>query len=398
LVLLIGAGLMLRTLMQLWTLDPGFDPHNVINFGITPSTSLPDQSPEAIRAVLRQLHSTVQEVPGVEDVSLQWGANPMQGDTETTFITEGQQPTARQADLPFALDYVVEPEYLKAMRIPLLRGRFISDSDNEHSTRIAVIDSSFAREYFAGQDPIGKHVSIFDFDQDTTQRTWMPLTVVGVVGHVSQFGLSDDPSRPLHAQLYRPLMQGPNRVVKDIAHGMGVYVRFKAPLNPETIFQTISQRLSSSNDQIIVSGNESEEEVVARSIASQRFSLALLSAFAGLALLLASIGIYGVLSYLVGQRTQEIGVRMALGAQRVDVLRMVVEDGARMTFAGTAIGLVAAVGLTRLMTKMLFGVRPLDPLTFGAVSVILCGIALVACYLPARRAMKVDPMVALRYE
>jgi predicted permease len=398
LVLLIGAGLMLRTLMQLWTVDPGFDPHNVINFGITPPTSLPDQSPEAIRAVLRRLHSTVQEVPGVEDVSLQWGANPMQGDTETTFIPEGQQSTARQADLPFALDYVVEPEYLKAMRIPLLRGRFISDSDNEHSSRIAVIDSSFAREYFPGQDPIGKHVSIFDFDQDTTQRTWMPLTVVGVVGHVSQFGLSDDPTRPLHAQLYRPLMQGPNRVMKDLAHGMGVYVRFKAPLNPETIFQTISQTLSSANDQMIVSGNESEEEVVARSIASQRFSLALLSAFAGVALLLASIGIYGVLSYLVGQRTQEIGVRMALGAQRVDVLRMVVEDGVRMTFAGTAIGLVAAVGLTRLMAKMLFGVRPLDPLTFGAVSVILCGIALVACYLPACRAAKVDPMVALRYE
>jgi predicted permease len=384
--------------MQLWTVDPGFDPHNVINFGITPPTSLPDKSPGAIRAVLRQLHSTVQDVPGVEDVSLQWGANPMQGDTETTFMTEGQQPTARQADLPFALDYVVEPEYLKAMRIPLLRGRFVDQSDNEYSARVAVIDSSFAREYFAGQDPIGKHVSIFDFDQDTTQRTWMPLTVVGVVGHVSQFGLSDDPTRPLHAQLYRPLMQGPNRVMKDIAHGMGVYVRFQAPLNPETIFQTISQTLSSANDQMIVSGNESEEEVVARSIASQRFSLALLSAFAGVALLLASIGIYGVLSYLVGQRTQEIGVRMALGAQRVDVLRMVVEDGARMTFAGTAIGLVAAVGLTRLMAKMLFGVRPLDPLTFGAVSVILCGIALVACYLPACRAAKVDPMVALRYE
>ena len=179
LVLLIGAGLMLRTLMQLWTVDPGFDPHNVINFGITPPTSLPDKFLEAIRAVLRQLHSTVQDVPGVEDVSLQWGANPMQGDTETTFMTEGQQPTARQADLPFALDYVVEPEYLKAMRIPLLRGRFVDQSDNEYSARVAVIDSSFAREYFAGQDPIGKHVSIFDFDQDTTQRTWMPLTVVG---------------------------------------------------------------------------------------------------------------------------------------------------------------------------------------------------------------------------
>ena len=149
---------------------------------------------------------------------------------------------------------------------------------------------------------------------------------------------------------------------------------------------------------MIVYGSESEEEVVARSIASQRFSLILLGAFAGLALLLAGIGIYGVLSYLVGQRTREIGVRMALGAQRLDVLRMVLGDGARMTMVGAAIGLVAALALTRLMASMLFGVRPTDPVTFAAVAVLLCSIALFACYLPARRAAKVDPMVALRYE
>ncbi len=398
LVLLVGAGLMLRTLMQLWRVDPGFDPHNVINFGITPATSLPGRSPEAIRAVLRQLHSTVQEVPGVDAVSLHWGANPMQGDTETTFLAEGQPPPARKADLPFALDYIVEPEYLTAMRIPLLRGRLISDSDNEHSNRIAVIDSSFAEEYFAGQDPIGKNVSIFDFASDLTQRTWMQLTVVGVVGHVSQFGLSDDPSRPLHAQLYRPLMQGPNRVIQDVAHGMGVYVRFKSPLNAEALFQSIRKKLTNDNDQMIVSGNESEDEVVARSIASQRFALFLLGSFAVLALLLASIGIYGVLSYLVGQRTQEIGVRMALGAQRLDVLRMVLKDGTRMMLAGVAIGVVVALALTQLMANMLFGVKPTDPVTFGGVAVLLCGIALLACYFPARRAMRVDPMVALRYE
>ena len=149
---------------------------------------------------------------------------------------------------------------------------------------------------------------------------------------------------------------------------------------------------------MIVYGSESEEEVVARSIASPRFSLILLGAFAGLALLLAGIGIYGVLSYLVGQRTREIGVRMALGAQRLDVLRMVLGDGARMTMVGAAIGLVAALALTRLMASMLFGVRPTDPVTFAAVAVLLCDIALFACYLPARRAAKVDPMVALRYE
>jgi len=177
-----------------------------------------------------------------------------------------------------------------------------------------------------------------------------------------------------------------------------VFVRSQTPLAPGAFFESIRQKLLASNRDMIVYDNESEEEVVASSIASQRFSLILLGAFAGLALLLAGVGIYGVLSYLVGQRTHEIGIRMALGAQRLDVLRMVLQDGARMTLAGTAIGVIAALGLTQLMASMLFGVRPTDPVTFGLVTMALCGIALFACYLPARRAAKVDPMVALRYE
>jgi putative ABC transport system permease protein len=397
LVLLVGAGLMLRTLMHLWGLDPGFDPHNVLNFDITPPPSLASQSPDAIRAVFRNTDSMIQSVPGVESVSLLYGANPMEFDNERTFIIEGQQPTTRLADLPYTLDYTVEPAYLKTMRLPLLRGRFLTEADSEHSARITVIDASFAEKYFPGVDPIGKHISIFDFDSGP-ERTWIPFTVVGVVGHVNQFGLSEDASQPLQAQMYRPIIQNSDRTIKDVARGLGVFVRFQSPLNAAAVFQGIRKKLLADNDQMIVSGNESEEEVVARSIAGQRFSLALLGVFAGLALLLASIGIYGVLSYLVGQRTQEIGVRMALGAQRLDVLRMVLQDGARMTLAGTAIGIVAALGLAPLMASMLFGVRPTDPITFGAVAVLLSGIALLACYVPARRAAKVDPMVALRYE
>jgi predicted permease len=397
LVLLVGAGLMLRTLMHLWELDPGFDAHNVINFDITPPPSLASQSPDAIRAALRNADSMIRSVAGVESVSLMYGAHPMEFDNERTFIIEGQQPTTRLADLSYALDYTVEPAYLKTMRIPLLRGRFLTDADNEHSARSTVIDASFAEKYFHGVDPIGKHISIFDFDSGP-ERTWVPFTVVGVVGHVNQFGLSEDASQPLQAQMYRPITQNFDRTIKDAARGLGVFVRFQSPLNAETVFQAIRKRLLADNDQMIVSGNESEEEVVAQSIASQRFSLALLSAFAGIALLLASIGIYGVLSYLVGQRTREIGVRMALGAQRLDVLRMVLGDGARMTLMGAAIGLVAALALTRFMASILFGVRPTDPATFVVVAVLLCGIALFACYLPARRAAKVDPMVALRYE
>jgi predicted permease len=399
LVLLVGAGLMCRTLVQLWRVDPGFDPRNVSFFEVTPPPSLVNQSPDAIRAALRQINATLRSMPGVEAVSLHDGALPMESDNERGFLLEGQEPPKQRTEyFPQTLEYTVEPEYLKTMRIPLLRGRFLRDEDNENSARVVVIDASFAQQYFAGQDPIGKRIRIFEFGSDSNQRVLLPLVIVGVVGHVNQWGLAEDASQPLQAQMYRPIMQNGAVYMKGLARGFNVFVRSKTPLAPEAFFESIRQKLLAGNRDMIVYDNESEEEVVAQSIASQRFSLILLGAFAGLALLLAGIGIYGVLSYLVGMRTREIGVRMALGAQRLDVLRMVLRDGARMTMVGAAIGLVAALALTRLMASMLFGVRPTDPVTFAAVAVLLCGIALFACYLPARRAAKVDPMVALRYE
>lgn len=399
LVLLVGAGLMCRTLVHLWKLDPGFDPHNVTFFEVTPPPSLVDQPTDAVLASLRQISATLHSVPGVESVSLHDGAVPMSWDSERGFLLEGQEPPTQQnKHFQQALEYTVEPEYLKTMRIPLIRGRFLNDEDNENAARVVVIDSSFAQQYFAGQDPMGKRIRIFDFGSDSSQRILLPLTIVGVVGHVNQWGLAEDASRPLHAQMYRPITQIGTVYTKGLARGFHVFVRSRTPLASEAFFESIRQKLLADNRDMIVYGNESEEEVVARSIASQRFTLILLGAFAGLALLLAGIGIYGVLSYLVGQRTREIGVRMALGAQRLDVLRMVLSDGARMTMAGAFIGLVAALALTRLMASMLFGVRPSDPITFAAVAVLLCGIALFACYIPARRAAKVDPVVALRYE
>jgi predicted permease len=399
LVLLVGAGLMCRTLIGLWKVDPGFDPRNVSYFEVTPSPSLVSQPQDAIHAALRQISATLHSVPGVEAVSLHDGALPMESDNERGFLLEGQEPpTQRTKNIQQTLEYTVEPEYLKTMRIPLLRGRFLSDEDNENAARVVVIDANFAQQYFDGQDPIGKHIRVFELASDSNQRVLTPLAIVGVVGHVNQWGLAEDASHPLRAQMYRPILQSEKAEWKNLAQGFNVFVRSKTPLASEAFFESIRQKLLASNRDMIVYDNESEEEVVADSIASQRFSLILLGAFAGLALLLAGIGIYGVLSYLVGQRTQEIGVRMALGAQRLDVLRMVMQDGARMTLAGTAIGIVAALGLTQLMASMLFGVRPTDPVTFGLVAVVLCGIALFSCYLPARRAAKVDPMVALRYE
>ncbi len=399
LVLLVGAGLMCRTLMQLWEVDPGFDPRNVTYFEVTPPPSLVNQPPDAIIAALRQISATLHHVPGVEAASLHAGALPMESDNETGFLLAGQEPPKlRTEGFQQTLEYTVEPEYLKTMRIPLLRGRFLSDEDNENSARVMVIDASFAQQYFAGQDPIGKRIRIFEFGSDSNQRVLIPLVIVGVVGHVNQWGLAEDSGQPLQAQMYRSIMQNGAVYMKGLARGFNVFVRSKTPLAPEAFFESIRQKLLAGNRDMIVYDNESEEEVVAQSIASQRFSLILLGAFAGLALLLAGIGIYGVLSYLVGLRTREMGVRMALGAQRLDVLRLVLRDGARMTMVGAAIGLVAALALTRLMASMLFGVRPTDPVTFAAVAVLLCSIALLASYIPARRAAKVDPMVALRYE
>src|ERR1700758_2015879 len=226
LVLLVGAGLMLRTLMQLWGLDPGFNPHNVIHFAVVPPPSLAQRPPDEVRAVLRQIDSTVHSVPGVDYASLQWGAQPMEGDDEVGVWPEGQQQPTRQSDSTNSLEYIIEPEYLKAMRIPLLRGRSLTDADIEHTQRVALIDSGFANKYFPGRDPIGKHVKILEFDSDPVQRTWIPLVVVGVVGHVNQWGLAEDAARPLQAQMYLPLMQESDVVTKLLAQGAEVFVRF----------------------------------------------------------------------------------------------------------------------------------------------------------------------------
>jgi len=290
-VLLIGAGLMARTLLQLWRVDPGFDPHNVVTFGIHPDPSLAEQSPDRIRAFVRQVRSSMHSIPGAEYVSIERGAQLMESDNEIAFWVDGHTPPPRQVDLPLTLEYSVEPEYLKVMRIPLLRGRFTTDSDNEHSARVVVIDSGFAQKYFRGQDPIGKHVNILDYDTGASHRSFLPLLVVGVVGHVNQFGLADDSKSSLQAQIYLPFLQTPDMAMKYVAQEMSVFARYPPSLNAKSFFQTMRSQLLASNKDMIVSDNQSEDEIVAQSIASQRFSVILLGIFAALALLLASIGI-----------------------------------------------------------------------------------------------------------
>ena len=387
LVLLAGAGLMIRSLAKLWSVDPGFDPHNVLTFYMSfPSAS---SSPDAIRAHWRQIHDSLDAIPGIEAASLSAGSIPMRGDSDLPFWLEGQPKPSSQADMKSSLFYLVQPDYLKVMKIPLQRGRFLPPQDNEHSPLVTVIDERFAQLYFRGQNPIGKRVN-FDILNTTTAE------IVGVVGHVKQWGLDEDSTSPLQAQCYFPIAQLPDQFMPLVARGVGVAVRTNG--SPLAQVGAIRRALSQINSQQVMYGTETMDGIISDSLAARRFSMILLGIFAALALVMSCVGIYGVISYLAGQRTHEIGIRMALGAERRDVLRMVLGEGAKMALVGVAIGLVAAFGLTRLMANMLFGVSAHDPLSFAGVAVLLILVALAACYIPARRAMKVDPMVALRYE
>jgi predicted permease len=390
LVLLIGAGLMLRSLVQLWNVDPGFNPRNILTFGFSLSPSTLQTSPDSIRASFRNAESQIASTPGVQSASLSWGAFPLSGDDEWLFWRDGQlKPTSRN-EMNWAIDYVVDPAYLNIMETPLRSGRFFTAQDDEHSPRVVVVDDVFARQYFSNENPVGKRVFLENGQED------MQAEIVGVVGHVKQWGLDSDDTERLRAQLYFPFMQLPDHIMALAPIGMRVVVRSRG--SAPGVFDSIRHTVQKMNSEQIVSGVQTMEEIISTSIANQRFAMILLAAFAALALLLSSIGIYGVISYLVGQQTREIGLRMALGAQRRDVLQLVLGKGVKSALLGVAIGIAAALGLTRLMSGMLYGVAATDPLTFAVVAVLFMGIALAACYIPARRAMRVDPMVALRYE
>jgi ABC-type antimicrobial peptide transport system permease subunit len=249
---------------------------------------------------------------------------------------------------------------------------------------VAVVDDVLADKFFPGQDPIGKRLHL--------NSTGEIVEIVGVVGHVKQWGLDTDDTQALRAQMYTPFMQLPGNAMGT---GAGVVVRSD---QPAMVFESIRQVNNQMSSQQVVYDAQTMDEVIASSLAERRFSMILFGVFAGLALVLASIGIYGVVSYLAGRRTHEIGVRMALGAQGKDVLRLVLGGGAKMAAVGIGAGLLVSIALTRLMANLLFGVSATDPLTFLGVAALLWFVALAACYVPARRAARVDPIVALRYE
>jgi predicted permease len=339
---------------------------------------------------LRDLHSVLAATPSVQSSSLSWGAFPMFDDDELLFWREGDPRPASKNEMNWALKYIVEPGYFDVMKIPLRRGRFFNAADNEHSAPVAVIDEEFARKFFGQQDPLGKRL-YFDPGIGNSANT---AEIVGVVGHVNQFSLAS--ADVLRTQIYLPFIQLPDDEMALVPAGTAVAVRYAG--SSTAAFGAIRAAVQRMNSEQVVYDAETMNEIVATSLASQRFCMILLGGFAILALVLASIGIYGVISYLVAQRTNEFGIRMALGAQRADVLKMVIVQGAKMALRGIALGAIAAFGLTRLMSNLLFGVSSSDPLTYSAVAALLISVALAACYIPARRATRVDPVVALRYE
>ncbi len=387
LVLLIGAGLMLRSLAALWRVNPGFNPSHAITFNLSMPSSSSTTSADT-RARLRQFDDKLSSIPGVQAVSVTLGSRPMIHDSSLPFWIEGRPKPANLNEMPQAMFYLVEAGFERAMGITLERGRFVTPQDNENAPVVIDIDDVFARTWFPNENPIGKRVHLEEFD--------VQAEIVGVVGHIKQWGLGTDQKSAIEAQFFYPFMQLPENLMRMAADGVAVVLRTSG--EPAAVMGPVRRAVEQIDGRNVIFGVETMGQVIAGSFAARGLSMLLLGIFAALALVLSCVGIYGVTSYVVGQRTHEIGVRMALGAQRRDVVRLVLGEGAKMALVGVAAGIAAALGLTRLMASQLFGVSAQDPLTYAAVAIVLTLVALMACYLPSRRAVRVDPMVALRHE
>jgi predicted permease len=388
LVLLVGAGLLFRTLRHLADVNPGFDIQHIMTFKVGVSHSLTKTAPST-RTAYQQLIERIRQIPGVQAADFT-GSVPLNGGGTMPFWIGSQKPASLQG-APRLVMFLTGPDYLRTMGIPLLRGRFFSPQDTTNSPCVMVIDSVLADMYFPNSDPLGQTLS-------AGFSPVGPCRIVGMVGHVKQWALNDS-STDVRSQAYFPLYQDPDQWVPLNYSNMTIVVR--TPLDVASVMPAIKSAVYGAGSDQPIFNIETMQQIVSESMFSQRFPMILLGSFAALALLLASVGIYGLISYSVAQRNHEIGIRMALGAHKRDVFRMVVGQGLALALAGLAIGVVAALILTRVLSSfslLLYGVGASDPVTFITVSVMLILVAVVACYIPTRRAMRVDPMVALRYE
>jgi predicted permease len=387
LVLSTGASLLLRTIRNLWQVNPGFDIQQIITFkvGLSPSVT---KTASATRLAYQQLTERIRHLPGIESADLTAMVPLTPTGNARPFLVGSQSPTYI-SEAPRAEFYWTGPDYRRTMQIPLLSGRYLTPEDTTKSEPVIVIDSVLAHTYFRDKDPVGQLMTI---------PHWGLTRIVGVVGHVRHWGLGDADLYTRN-QIYASLNQLRDEWVPIFYTGVTIAVR--TPLDVATVLPEIRSVVYAAAGSQPVYQVETMREIASESMASQRFPMILLGAFASLALLLASIGIYGVISYSVAQRVPELGVRMALGAQKRDIFRMVIGHGLRLTLAGLATGAFSALILARVLSSfshLLYGVSASDPFTFVALSILLTAVAILACYVPARRAANVDAMVALRHE
>jgi predicted permease len=384
-VLLAGAGLMMQSIWRLWRVDTGFNPHNVLTTQVALSPTVM-ASPAGIRLAYQQLLDRVASIPGVQAASIT-SLIPLSGDDSEIPFWLGKGPQPPQDQMASTLVYIVTPGYPRAMGIPLKEGRFFTDHDTLASPPVVVVDEVMAKHLFPGQDALGKQFNLMVIG---------PVQIVGVTGHVKHWGLDADDTAKILNEIYFPFLQIPDKFMSEVVAGLPLVLR-TAP-DPLSVVSAVRARVAGPTEDQPIFGVETMEQIISDSLTERRFTMLLLIIFASTALVLAAVGIYGVMSYAVSRRTHELGVRLALGASRNEILRLVVGEGMVLAAIGTAVGLTAALGLTRLMASLLYGVRPADPATLAAASLLLAGIALLACYIPAWRATKVDPLVALRYE
>jgi predicted permease len=383
LVLLIGAGLLIKSFWRVQRVNPGFDPGNLLTLQLDlPNTKY--KEPAQIDGFLQRILTEIAALPGVKSAGIS-SAVPMSSSNQTslTFVIEGRAPTPGELGVgPWGDLWFAGANYFQTMNIPLIRGRYFDDRDVLDAPFVAIIDETMARRWWPNEDPIGKRIWCYENDPQGNKR-WREI--VGVVGHVKRESLDQESS----VQYYLPHRQRPTP---------SVILAVRTVAEPESMTKAVRGVIQSADKELPVYSVTTMERIMADSTSQRRFATILFGIFALVALVLASVGLFGVMSYTVAQRTHEIGIRVALGAQTLDVLKLIIRQGMTLVLTGVAIGLMAAFGLTRLMKSMLFGISETDATTFVIIPLLLAAVAMLACYLPAKRATKVDPLIDLRSE